>query len=93
LVNQVSLLLIVVLDKYNYFFSVPRNGGLSPAAFAQSSLASLLSSPALNSFNAGAYAAESLTPILVDFPPLPPSDDYPQTPGYFPRTRSAIRRA
>jgi hypothetical protein len=43
-------------------------------------------------FNAETYMADSLTPILVDFPPLQYAKNYRQASRFFPVTRSATEK-
>ena len=77
--------------------------GVSPSAFSQMSPFQSLSpmgpsGPAgfrspQSRFNAGQYSAESLTPVLVDFPPLPSSNDPRQAGRNFPSSRSIMDRS
>ena len=56
---------------------------LPPAAQSRASM---------NQFNPNAFASESLSPILVDFPPLNYGNDYRQTGRLYPATRSATEK-
>jgi len=69
------------------------SSGVPPSAMPSFlSPSGLPSSPLNQLFNAEPYMADSLTPILVDFPPLAYARDYRNSPRYFPATRSATEK-
>ncbi|CAF1586088.1 unnamed protein product [Adineta ricciae] len=72
---------------------------LPPSALPSSPFASLFSgtpmspfSPSFNSFSNMDPFSDTLTPILVDFPPRRMMHDYRQRQKYFPMTRSATEK-
>jgi len=83
-------------------YSSAPSGVPPPAAFPSllppSPRSSLLSLPGLSLspinplFNTDPYLADSLTPILVDFPPINYAQGYQQASRYFPATRSATEK-
>jgi hypothetical protein len=67
--------------------------GLPPGAFSSLLSPSALSLSPLNPlFNTESYMGDSLTPILVDFPPIQYAQNYRPTSRYFPATRSATEK-
>jgi hypothetical protein len=70
------------------FFSAP---GMPPGPFSPAAMSSFLS-PINPYLNPDPYMADSLTPILVDFPPLQYMPGRQQTSRYYPLTRSATEK-
>jgi len=61
----------------------------SPSAFSSPLPPSARSTSPFNFFNPDSYIADSLEPILVDFPPISFANDYRRASPFFPSTRSA----
>ena len=85
------------------FAQLLSSSGLSPAALSSLLSSSGLPPSGISPFaspspfhpqpNMESYMADSLAPILVDFPPLTYTNEYRQAPRYFPLTRSATEKA
>jgi hypothetical protein len=67
---------------------MPSSGPSSGGSFGRTAA----QSPS-NQFNTAQYVADSLTPILVDFPPSTASNDVRQAGRIFPSLRSASEKA